>query len=118
MTVPATVDDYIATFPTETKAVLSEVRRAIHEVVPGAGERISYGIPTITVADRALVSFAGWKRHVALYPAPSGDEELQSVLAPYLTGASTVKFPLNDPIPYDVVKQLVRQHVVNRQAGG
>ncbi|MCU1676078.1 MAG: hypothetical protein JWM93_836 [Frankiales bacterium] len=116
MAAPATIDDYIATFPPATQAVLSEVRRAIHEVVPGAGERISYGIATITLEGAPLVSFAGWKKHVSLYPAPTGDEAFESVLAPYLTGASTVKFPLKDPIPYEVVKQLVGQHVANRQA--
>ena len=74
----ATVDDYIASQPAETQPILQEVRRRFHEAVPGAGEMISYGIPTITLDGHYVVYFAGWKHHLSVYPVPHGDEELQA----------------------------------------
>src|SRR5207247_1191338 len=99
----ASVDDYIASFPSDVQQTLGEIRRTMHAVVPDAGEAISYGIPTITLEGRALVYFAGWKRHVSVYPVPDGDEDYSATVAPFRSGASTVKFPLTAPIPYDVI---------------
>ena len=97
------VDQYIATFPPATQRVLQDVRRALHDAVPGAGETISYNIPTVTLDDRSIVHFAGWKRHISLYPVPDGDAAYEAAVAPYRSGASTVKFPLAEPVPYDLV---------------
>ena len=97
------VDEYIATFPLTTQRVLQDVRRAIHEAVPGAGERISYNIPTVTLDGRSIVHFAGWHRHISLYPVPDGDADFEAAVAPYRSGASTAKFPLSRPVPYDLV---------------
>ncbi len=68
----ATIDDYVASFPSDVQDVLQEIRRTMHAVVPDAGEAITYNIPTITLDDRSLVYFAGWKRHVSVYPIPDG----------------------------------------------
>jgi uncharacterized protein YdhG (YjbR/CyaY superfamily) len=97
------VDDYIASFPPDVQDVLQEVRRTIHAAVPGAGEKISYDIPTITLEGRSVVYFAGWKRHVSVYPVPAGDEAYEALVAPHRSGAGTAKFPLNKPIPHDVI---------------
>jgi len=99
------VDDYIASLPTDVQAVLQEVRRALHDAVAGAGEKISYGIPALTVEGRPVVYFAGWKKHVSLYPLPEGDPEFDEAVAPYRSGASTAKFPLSRPMPLDVVRR-------------
>lgn len=101
-----TVDDYIASFPTATQRALQDVRRAMHSAVPGAGETISYDIPTLTLGGRSVVYFAGWKRHVSVYPVPEGDADYEAAVAPYRSGASTARFPLSEPVPYDLVAEI------------
>lgn len=104
---PATVGEYIASFPDDVQPILQEVRRRIRAVVPGASETISYRVPAMTLNGRHLVYFAGWKRHISLYPVPDADEALARELAPYLAGRGTVRFPLDAPIPYDLIERLV-----------
>jgi len=112
------VDEYIGSFPAGAQAVLEQVRRAILDAVPGAGETISYQIPTITLGGRPLLYFAGWKRHISLYPAPAGDEVLERRLEPYRAEKSTLKFPLSQPVPFDLIAQVARLRVRLRQDGG
>ena len=104
----ADVDAYIGSFPADVQQVLDTVRRTLHEAVPGAGERISYQIPTITVDGRSLVHFAGWKRHISLYPGPEGDADLDAALAPYRSGQGTLRFPLDQPMPLALIARVAR----------
>jgi uncharacterized protein YdhG (YjbR/CyaY superfamily) len=99
----ASVDDYIASFPDDVQVVLQEVRRLVHSVAPDAEESISYNLPTLKLDGRPLVYFAGWKEHVSLYPVPGGDEEFLHLVAPYLSGKGTARFPLTHPMPHDVI---------------
>lgn len=110
----ATIDDYISSFPEDVQIVLDRVRRTIRNVVPEAGETISYKIPTITLDGKYLVYFAGWKHHISLYPLPTPDKALEQELAPYIAGKGTVKFPLREPIPYDLIERLVALLVKQR----
>ena len=103
----ATIDEYLDSFPEDVRMVLQKIRRTIHRAVPGAGETISCRIPTITIDGAAVVSFAGWQRHVARYPAPSGDGAYERAIAPYRSAKATLKFPLKDPIPYGPAAQSV-----------
>jgi uncharacterized protein YdhG (YjbR/CyaY superfamily) len=112
----ATIDQYVGSFPEDVQIVLQEIRRRIHDVVPAAGETISYRIPTMTLAGRHLVYFAAWKHHISVYPVPAADEALQRELAPYLAGQGTVRFPLRKPIPYDLIERLVAL-LVQQRAG-
>jgi uncharacterized protein YdhG (YjbR/CyaY superfamily) len=112
----ATVDDYIASFPSAVQNVLQAIRRTMHTVVPGAGETISYNIPTITLDSAPLVYFAGWKRHVSVYPIPDGDDAYEAQLAPYRSGASTARFPLVKPIPYDLIARITALQREQRHA--
>ncbi|MGX9899670.1 iron chaperone [Arthrobacter sp. SA17] len=109
------IDDYIASQPAEMQEILKEVRRRVHEAVPGAGEMISYGIPTITVEGHYVVYFAGWKHHLSVYPVPRGEEDLRAEMDPYLTGKGTLKFPLGKPIPYDMIANVAAQLAAERQ---
>jgi uncharacterized protein YdhG (YjbR/CyaY superfamily) len=104
-----TVDEYISACPAEVQPVLQELRRTIHDAVPGAGEKISYQMPTITLDGAALVHFAAWKHHIGLYPLPAVDGELQRQLAPYETGKGTARFPLDAEVPYELVARLVQR---------
>lgn len=98
-----TVEAYIASFPADVQDILRKVRTTILAAVPNAGERISYNIPTVTVDDRYVVYFSGWKSHLSVYPVPSGDERLDAELAAYKSGKGTLKFPLGRPIPYELI---------------
>ena len=102
-----TIDEYISTFPSETRAVLENVRLIIHKAVPAATETISYGIPTFDLNGKHLVFFAGWKHHISLYPIPAGDEVFQQKLLHYKRARGTIQFPLDKPLPYDLVEQIV-----------
>lgn len=112
------VGEYIGSFPADVQAILEQVRRAILDAVPGAGETISYHMPTITLDGRLLLHFAGWKHHISLYPAPAGDEAIERRLGPYRSARSTLKFPLSQPVPYDLIAQVARLRVRQREDGG
>ena len=99
----ATVDEYIGSFPDDVRDILREIRRTIQAAGPDAGERISYGIAAYTLGGRDLVYFAGWKKHISVYPVPTGDPELTQELTPYLAAKGTLKFPLGQPVPYPLI---------------
>ena len=107
----ASVDDYISSFPPDVQTILEEVRRTIRRAAPCAAESISYQIPTMTIDGEPLVYFAGWQHHLSIYPAPTGDDEFERRLAPYRSAKSTVKFPLREPIPYDLIERAVALHL-------
>src|SRR5689334_22554015 len=102
-----TIDEYISTFPQETQAILEKMRQAIRKAAPDAVETISYDMPTFDLNGKHLVFFAGWKHHISLYPIPTGDVAFQEKIAPYKRVRSTLQFPLNKPVPYDLVEQIV-----------
>lgn len=114
----ATIDDYINSFPEDVQVILEKVRRTIRKVVPGAGETISYQIPTITLNGKYVVYFAAWKHHISVYPLPATDEALEQELAPYRAGKGTARFPLREPIPYDLIERLVALLVKQRTDSG
>lgn len=91
------VDAYIDSFPQDVQVILTKVRRTLHEVVPESSDKISYQIPAITVADKPLVYFAGWQKHISLYPIPETDAALEQELAPYKASKGTLKFPSPGP---------------------
>ena len=98
-----TVGEYIGSFPADVQDILREVRSTIHGAVPEAGERISYGIAACTLGGRDLVYFAGWKKHISVYPVPTEDADLTQELAPYLAAKGTLRFPLGQPVPYPLI---------------
>jgi uncharacterized protein YdhG (YjbR/CyaY superfamily) len=110
----ASVDEYIESFPADVQEVLEEVRRTIRGVVPKAGEKISYQIPTITLDGKALLYFSGWKEHISLYPIPPLDDALAAEIEPYRSGKGTLKFPLKKPIPYDLITRITQAFVAAR----
>lgn len=115
---PVSVDAYIESFPEDVRAILQEVRRTIHDAVPGAGEKISYAIPAVTLDGKALVYFSGWQKHVSVYPIPTGDDALTRELEPYRAGKGTLKFPLGSPVPYELIRRVAARFAEQRQAGG
>ena len=102
----ASVDDYIASYPEETRTQLEGVRRAIREAAPHADEKISYGMATFTVDGKPLIYYAGWKNHVGLYPAPTGDADFEEAIGPYRRAKDTVRFPVNRPVPLELITEI------------
>jgi uncharacterized protein YdhG (YjbR/CyaY superfamily) len=114
-----TIDEYIAAFPKEVQDVLEKIRSAIRESAPKAEETISYGIPAFKLnGGRGSVYFAGWKNHIGFYPTPSGIEAFKKELAPFKQEKGSVQFPLDKPIPYDLVKKIVRYRVTENLEKG
>ncbi|HLN46022.1 MAG TPA: DUF1801 domain-containing protein [Candidatus Sulfotelmatobacter sp.] len=107
---PRTIDKYIAMFPKEVQKILENLRQVIRKNAPEAEETIDYGIPTFKLNGN-LVHFAAFKSHIGFYPAPSGIEAFKKELSPYKQSKGTIQFPLDKPIPIDLVKKIVEFRV-------
>ena len=107
---PANIDDYIAAFPPDVRSILEKIRSTIRKAAPEAEEKISYQMPTFTLNGN-LVHFAAFKNHIGLFPPVKGDEKLQAAIAPYKGEKGNLKFPLDNPIPYTLISQVVKCRV-------
>lgn len=104
------IDDYIAEFSESTQVILNKVRKVIREVAPDATEAISYGMPTFKLNGN-LVHFAAFKNHIGIYPTPSGIDAFNDEVSQYRTGKGTIQFPLDKPIPYDLIERITKYRV-------
>lgn len=111
---PETIDDYIAAFPKEIQAILEKIRQTISLAAPEAKETISYAMPTF-VLNGNLVHFAAFKNHIGFYPVPSGIEAFQKELSAYQQGKGSVQFPLDKPVPLDLITRIVKFRVKENQ---
>lgn len=109
-TAPKTIDEYIAGFPPDVQEVLESIRRTIREAAPDAEETISYQMPTFTLKGN-LVHFAAFRNHIGFYPTPTGIEAFKEELSIYQGGKGSVQFPLDQPIPFDLIDKIVRFRV-------
>ena len=107
---PTNIDEYIAGFPAEIQHILQTLREVIREAAPAAHEAISYKLPTFKLNGN-LVHFAAFKGHIGFYPTPSGIDAFAAELAPYRTGKGTLQFPLDQPLPLDLVRRIVEYRV-------
>jgi uncharacterized protein YdhG (YjbR/CyaY superfamily) len=99
------VEEYIALFPAEIQEILRKIRQVIHDAAPDAEEAISYQMPTFKLNGN-LVHFAAFKDHIGFFPTPSGVEAYPELMQ-YKTGKGTLQFPLDEPIPYDLIRRVV-----------
>lgn len=107
---PVNVDEYIAGFPNDVQEVLEKIRMTIHKAAPDAKEKISYSMPAFE-QNGTVVYFAAFKNHIGLYALPSGHEEFKKALSKYKSGKGSVQFPLNQPMPYDLITKIVKFRV-------
>ena len=107
-----TIDEYIRTFPEEVQRELEKMKKTIQEAAPEATEAIRYQMPTFRLNGKNLVHFAAFKNHIGFYPIPSGIEAFKKELSPYKQGKGSVQFPLDKPVPYELVKKIVKFRVV------
>lgn len=106
--VPKNIAEYIAGFPNEVQELLEKIRKTVRTVAPDAEERISYQIPSFRFRGENLVHFAAYKNHIGLYPAPRGVAEFKEALAVYGSGKATLQFPLDKPIPLNLIGKIVK----------
>jgi uncharacterized protein YdhG (YjbR/CyaY superfamily) len=101
------IDEYIGTFPDDIQSRLESMRQIIKSVIPGAVETISYQIPTFKINNKNIVHFSAYKKHIGLYPGPSAIEHFKEELSQYKWSKGAVQFPLDNPIPSELVKKIV-----------
>lgn len=109
----STVEEYIHSFPEDTGELLRQVRALVRTCVPEAVESISYGMPAYKLNGRPLVYFAAFKNHIGLYATPSGHAAFAEELSRYKQGRGSVQFPLNEPLPFDLIARIVKFRAEN-----
>ena len=107
---PKDIDEYIAEFPPEVQQILEQIRATIKAAAPNAQEAISYALPTFKLYGN-LVHFAAFKKHIGFYPTPSGTERFQQQISGYKAAKGSIQFPLDQPIPYDLITEIVKFRV-------
>ncbi len=112
---PNSINAYIAGFPEDVQVILEKIRGIVREAAPEAQEAIKYQIPTF-VLNGNLVHFAAFQKHIGFYPTPSGIEQFKDVLSAYQSAKGSVQFPLNSPIPYTLIKKIVKFRVNENKA--
>ena len=106
-----TIDEYIEAFPTNVQNILEKMRKTIRKAAPEAIEVISYQMPTFKLNGKNLVHFAAFKNHIGFYPIPTGIKAFKEELSQYKQGKGSVQFPIDKPIPYDLVEKVVKYRV-------
>ncbi|HWI47051.1 MAG TPA: DUF1801 domain-containing protein [Rummeliibacillus sp.] len=107
-----TIDEYIAQFPSEVQVKLQKLREVIIEAAPGAEEKISYQMPAFVLKGN-LVYFAAYKNHIGFYPTSSGIQAFQDELSQYKGGKGTVQFPIDEPLPFELISRIVKFRVAD-----
>ena len=115
-TTAQTIDDYIDSAPPHTQGALRQLRALINEEAPEATERISYAVPTFALRG-PLVHFAGYDGHIGFYPGPSGVAAFRDELKPYKTSKGSIRLPLGEPLPTDLLRRIVAFRVQENTTG-
>ncbi len=113
--IPKTIDTYISGFREDVQQILEEIRGVIKDAAPEAEEAIKYQIPTF-VLNGNLVHFAAFQKHIGFYPTPSGIAQFKDALSAYSSAKGSVQFPLDSPIPYSLIKKIVKFRVKEARA--
>jgi len=109
------IDKYISQFPSEIQTVLKKLKKTIKESAPNAEETISYGIPTFDMYGKHLVHFAIFRHHIGFFPTPSAIIAFKNELSEYKTSKGTIRFPIEKPLPFELIKKIVLFRVKNHQ---
>ena len=107
----ASIDEYIGTFPKDVQKLLEEIRRTIKAAAPDAQEKISYQIAAFELNGKNLIHFAGWKKHISMYPIPSGNDTFNKEISKYAAGKGTLQFPLDKPLPLKLITEIVKLRI-------
>jgi uncharacterized protein YdhG (YjbR/CyaY superfamily) len=107
MTKATTIDQFIAGYPKDVRDILQNIRELIKKEAPTAQEAIVYGIPTFKLHEKNLIHFSGFEQHIGFYPTPAAIEAFKKELSGYKSAKGSVQFPLDKPIPYELIKKIV-----------
>jgi len=113
---PANIDVYISSFPEEIQSRLNTIREAVHKAAPNLQEVIKYGMPTFMYKNSNLVFFAAFKKHIGFYGIPKGDKAIDAGLKKYKQGRGSVQFPIDQPIPLQLITRIVKVRVKEKIA--
>ncbi len=102
-----TINEYIEAFPENVRTILEKLRSTVRKAAPEAIESISYDMPTFKLDGKRLVYFSAWKNHIGFYSIPEGNKAFRKQLSPYAGPKGSLRFPLEKPIPYDLVEKIV-----------
>ena len=104
-------ENYISQFPENVQDILRKIRKLVKDNAPNAKELMAYGMPCYKTNKKPLVYFAAFKNHIGFYATPTGHSEFKEELSEYKQGKGSVQFPLNQPIPYDLIERIVKFRV-------
>ncbi len=105
---PKTIDAYLTALPEQSQEIVAEIRRRIAAAAPDAQEGIKYGMPTATLADTNVIYYAAWKKHIGLYPVYRLSPKDEAAVAPYRDKKDTVRFMLDQPVPYEIIDLILK----------
>jgi uncharacterized protein YdhG (YjbR/CyaY superfamily) len=108
---PKTIDAYLKTLPERSREMLEEIRKRISVAAPEALEGIKYGMPTASLGGTNIIYYAAWKKHIGLYPVYRASPKVEAALAPYRDKKDTVRFTLDQPVPYDIVDLILHSRL-------
>lgn len=111
---PTSIDEYIAGFPADVQAILQKIRQTVRAAAPDAEEAISYRIPAFKL-NGVLVYFAAFKHHIGFYPPVRGDARLEEAVTPYAGEKGNLRFPLDTPIPYELIARITTLRVAQNR---
>jgi uncharacterized protein YdhG (YjbR/CyaY superfamily) len=109
------IDEYVQLFPDDLQKKLMELRKVIRNAAPEATEKISYGMPTFYLYGN-LVHFAAYQKHIGFYPGSSGIEAFIDRFEGYKVSKGTVQFPIDRPLPFDLIIEIVKYRVIQNLA--
>ncbi len=106
-----TFEAYRSGFPKEMAEKLNIMRKLIKLHAPEAVESISYGIPAYKIKGKPLLYFGAFAKHIGFYATPSGNQEFKEKLSSYKHGKGSVQFPLNEPLPEELIVEIIKFRV-------
>jgi uncharacterized protein YdhG (YjbR/CyaY superfamily) len=115
-TAPTSIDMYLERLPDDSRAIIQTIRQRMMVAAPDAVEAIKYGMPTATIHGQNIQYYAAWKSHMGLYPVCRGSADFEVAIAPYRDKKDSVRFPLNAPIPFDVIDLILNQRISDLRA--
>lgn len=110
------IDEYIRDYPKDVQSILQKIRQIVKTVAPKGKEAIKYGLPTLILNGKNLVHFGGFKHHIGFYPTPSGTSAFTKELSAYEGGKGSIRFPLDQPIPYPLITKIIKFRVKENTA--
>jgi len=106
-----TIDEYISSFPENTKNILENIKHTYKKIAPECDEYFGYGVPAIKINNKNIIYFAAFKNHIGIYPSPSTIIFFKNKLKEYKTAEGTIQFPINNDFPYNLLEEIIKHNI-------